>query len=139
MIDAGAKKQKRLEERMRHEMEHGRLPCAHAQGEKHVTDLAHGGVGQHALDIVLRKRAESGEQQRSAPTTPRRFAPPAPAKTGRACARSGKRQRSPWWPHGGGRWYGVGPAMASGNQTCNGSCADLPTAPPSSRSAAATA
>ena len=34
---------------------------------------------------------------------------------------------------------GVGPAIASGNQTCRGSCADLPTAPPNSRSAAATA
>ena len=25
---------------------------------------------------------------------------------------------------------GVGPAIASANQVCNGSCADLPTAPP---------
>ena len=31
---------------------------------------------------------------------------------------------------------GVGPAIASGNQTCSGSCADLPTAPPSSKRAA---
>ena len=34
---------------------------------------------------------------------------------------------------------GVGPAMASGSQVCSGSCADLPTAPPSSRAAAAMA
>ena len=34
---------------------------------------------------------------------------------------------------------GVGPAMASGSHVCSGSCADLPTAPPSSRAAAATA
>ena len=34
---------------------------------------------------------------------------------------------------------GVGPAMASGSQVCSGSCADLPMAPPSSSSAAATA
>ncbi len=33
---------------------------------------------------------------------------------------------------------GVGPAMASGSQVCSGSCADLPTAPPSSSNAAAT-
>ena len=61
---AGAKKQEGLEERMGHEVEHGRLPCADAKREKHVTDLADGGVGEHALDVVLRKRAESGEQQR---------------------------------------------------------------------------
>ncbi|OPZ81135.1 MAG: hypothetical protein BWY76_03132 [bacterium ADurb.Bin429] len=34
---------------------------------------------------------------------------------------------------------GVGPAMASGSHVCSGSCADFPTAPPSSSSAAATA
>ena len=32
---------------------------------------------------------------------------------------------------------GVGPAIASGSQVCSGSCADLPTAPPSSSAAAA--
>ena len=37
---AGAKKQESLEERVGHEMEHRRLPRAHAQREKHVTDLA---------------------------------------------------------------------------------------------------
>jgi hypothetical protein len=31
---------------------------------------------------------------------------------------------------------GVGPAIASASQVCNGSCADLPTAPPSSISVA---
>ena len=30
---------------------------------------------------------------------------------------------------------GVGPAMASGSQTCSGNCADFPIAPPNSRSA----
>ena len=30
---------------------------------------------------------------------------------------------------------GVGPAIASGSQVCSGTCADCPTAPPSSRSA----
>ena len=28
---------------------------------------------------------------------------------------------------------GVGPSMESGNQTCNGICADLPMAPPNNR------
>ena len=32
---------------------------------------------------------------------------------------------------------GVGPAIASGSQVCSGSCADLPTAPPSISSAIA--
>ena len=31
---------------------------------------------------------------------------------------------------------GVGPAIASGSHTCSGNCADLPTVPPNSRSAA---
>ncbi len=31
---------------------------------------------------------------------------------------------------------GVGPAIASGSQTCRGNCADLPTVPPNSRMAA---
>ena len=31
---------------------------------------------------------------------------------------------------------GVGPAIASGSQTCSGNCADFPTVPPNSRSAA---
>ncbi len=34
---------------------------------------------------------------------------------------------------------GLGPAMASGSHVCSGTCADLPTAPPSSSRAAATA
>ena len=34
---------------------------------------------------------------------------------------------------------GVGPAIASGSHVCSGSCADLPSAPPSSSAAAATA
>ena len=34
---------------------------------------------------------------------------------------------------------GVGPAMASGNQTYSGSCADLPTAPKNSSAAMAVA
>ena len=34
---------------------------------------------------------------------------------------------------------GVGPAMASGSQTCSGTCADLPTAPANSSSAIAVA
>nr|GFD58681.1 hypothetical protein [Tanacetum cinerariifolium] len=33
---------------------------------------------------------------------------------------------------------GVGPAIASASQVCSGSCADLPTAPPSSISVAST-
>ena len=34
---------------------------------------------------------------------------------------------------------GVGPAIASGSHVCSGNCADLPSAPPSSSAAAATA
>ena len=38
-------------------------PRAHAQGQKHVADLAHGGISQHAFDIPLGERAEPRHQK----------------------------------------------------------------------------
>ena len=63
--DAGAEEEQGLEEGVGQEVEHRRLPCANAKRQKHVTDLADGGVGEHAFDIVLRQRAETGQQERS--------------------------------------------------------------------------
>ena len=53
---AGAEEQAGLEERMREEVEDAGGPCADAEGHHHVAELAHGGVGEHLLDVVLHER-----------------------------------------------------------------------------------
>ena len=60
--DTCSEEEKRLEEGVRHEMEHGRRPRAEAEREEHITDLADGGVGQHTLHVALRECAECREQ-----------------------------------------------------------------------------
>ena len=62
--DAGCQEQQGLEERVRHEVEDGGAPCANAQRQKHVTDLADRGIREDALDVVLRQRAEACHQKR---------------------------------------------------------------------------
>ncbi len=57
--DSGGEEQERFEEGMGHEMKDGGRPCAHAQSQKHIADLAHGGIRQHAFEIPLRERAEA--------------------------------------------------------------------------------
>src|SRR5579883_231653 len=54
--------EQRLEKGMRHEMEQGRRPCAQPESEKHIADLADGGIGQYTFNVALRERAEGGEQ-----------------------------------------------------------------------------
>ena len=51
---ASAKEQKRLEEGVREEVEHGRFIGADTRHEEHVAKLGTGRIGDHALDIVLR-------------------------------------------------------------------------------------
>src|SRR5581483_1686879 len=55
--DAGCQEQQGFEERVRHEVEDGGAPCTNAQRQKHITDLAYGGIREDALDVVLRQRA----------------------------------------------------------------------------------
>src|SRR6266568_8713784 len=44
---ASAEEQQRFEERMRHQVKDSRGESTHAQGEKHISKLADGGIRQH--------------------------------------------------------------------------------------------
>src|SRR5713226_6890344 len=50
---AGTEEEERFEERVGHQVENSRRKGAHAEGEKHIAELADGGIGENSLDIVL--------------------------------------------------------------------------------------
>ena len=50
---AGRHEEQRFEERMRHEVKHARGVSADPNGQEHVPDLAHRGVGEDPLDVNL--------------------------------------------------------------------------------------
>ena len=52
---AGAEEEQRLEKRVRHQVENPRRKRAHTHRQKHVTELADGGICEHALDVVLQE------------------------------------------------------------------------------------
>ncbi len=57
MNDApGTEEQTGLEESMGHQVKHRRTVGRDPGGEKHIPELAHGGIGQHPFDIVLSNR-----------------------------------------------------------------------------------
>ncbi len=61
---AGAEEEQRLEEGVRHEVEHaGRVGVGDREADEHVAKLADGRVGQHLLDVVLRQRDGGGEER----------------------------------------------------------------------------
>ena len=65
---AGAEEEAGLEEGVREDVEEARGEGADADAEEHEAELAHGGVGEHLLDVVLderdRRREERGERAR---------------------------------------------------------------------------
>ena len=62
--DAGSHEEQRLEEGVRHQVEHARPVGPEADGGEHVADLAHRRVRDHALDVRLHERDEPGEDDR---------------------------------------------------------------------------
>ena len=62
--DAGRHEEQRLEERVRHQVEHPVRVRADARAEEHVADLRHRRVRDHALDVDLHERDEAGDEQR---------------------------------------------------------------------------
>ena len=60
---ARAEEQERLEEGVRDEVEHADGDAAEAEAGHHVAELRDGGVGEDALDVVLRDGDERGEDR----------------------------------------------------------------------------
>ena len=60
----GTEEEQRFEECVREQMEDRHPIRAHAERQEHVTQLAHGRVRQHALDIVLDQRDGRRENRR---------------------------------------------------------------------------
>src|SRR5580704_5881578 len=60
---ARAEKKQRLEERMRDQVEHADSDAADTEAGHHVAELRNRGVGENALDIVLRDRDERSENR----------------------------------------------------------------------------
>ena len=106
---ARAQEEQRLEEGVRHQVEHRGAVAGDARRHEHEAELAHGGVREHLLDVGLRDadrgREEARWRRRSTRPSPAR---PARASTRTTCGRSCTRPRSPWSRRG------SGPRPASG-------------------------
>ncbi len=61
---AGREEQQRLEERVRHQVEHARGIRGQAQRHRHVTQLRERRIRDHALDVVLHDAEEAHEERR---------------------------------------------------------------------------
>jgi hypothetical protein len=63
---AGAEEEAGLEERVREHVEEARAERADADADEHEAELAHRGVGEHLLQVVLDER-DRGREERRAP------------------------------------------------------------------------
>ena len=63
---AGAEEEAGLEEGVREDVEEAGRERADADAEEHEAELAHGGVGEHLLDVVLDERDRRREERRRA-------------------------------------------------------------------------
>ncbi len=108
-----------------------------AEREEHVSQLRDGGIGQHALDVVLHQAMDAAKSAVSAPMMATVFIEPG-ASTNSAFDRATIYTPAVTMV---AAWIraetGVGPSIASGSQTYSGSWADLPQAPTNSNSVAA--
>ena len=59
---SGPEEQEGFEEGVGGKVEHRPGECANAQSDEHIPQLAHRGVGQDFLDIILEKRYGCGKQ-----------------------------------------------------------------------------
>ena len=135
--DAGGEEEQRLEEGVRHQVEHRVAVRADAGREEHVADLRHRRVRDHALDVGLHERDQAGDEQRDRADRRGEVLDELGAPR-----RSGAARTSRYTPAVTivAAWMsaltGVGPSIASGSHVWSGSCADFATAPPSRPSAA---
>ena len=60
---AGAEEEQRLEDAVDHQVHEAGLGRGRAGGGHHVAELRDGGVGEHALDVVLHARHARGQQR----------------------------------------------------------------------------
>src|SRR6476661_9860619 len=62
--DAGREKEQSFEKGMSHEMKDRGRPGTNPQRQEHVADLADRGIREDPLDVRLRERTETSEEQR---------------------------------------------------------------------------
>ena len=63
-VNDGARRQEQqcLEKCVGYQVENARGKGADTQGQEHIANLADGGVGQYALDVILCQRCEGSQQ-----------------------------------------------------------------------------